>query len=46
VKPSAAPKCVRCWHRRIDVGSVASHPELCARCAGNLDGAPEQRRFA
>ncbi|MET0290773.1 MAG: isoleucine--tRNA ligase [Steroidobacteraceae bacterium] len=46
VSPSAAPKCVRCWHRRIDVGSVSEHPELCARCAGNLGDAPEQRRFA
>ncbi len=46
VKPSTAPKCVRCWHRRIDVGSVAGHEEICARCAGNLEGSPEQRRFA
>jgi len=27
---SADPKCVRCWHRRPDVGSDARHPQLCA----------------
>ncbi len=46
VRPSTQPKCVRCWHKRPDVGTVAAHPELCARCAGNLDGAGETRRYA
>jgi isoleucyl-tRNA synthetase len=46
VHPSAATKCVRCWHKRTDVGSVAAHPELCARCAGNVDGPGEMRRYA
>ncbi len=46
VKPSDAPKCIRCWHRRPDVGSVAGHAEICGRCAGNLDGPGETRRFA
>jgi isoleucyl-tRNA synthetase len=46
VRPAAAAKCVRCWHKREDVGSVAAHPELCARCAVNVDGAGETRRFA
>jgi isoleucyl-tRNA synthetase len=46
VRPSLAPKCVRCWHKREDVGSVAAHPELCGRCATNLDGPGEERRFA
>jgi len=46
VRPSAAAKCVRCWHKRADVGSEAAHPELCARCVVNLDGAGETRRFA
>jgi isoleucyl-tRNA synthetase len=41
-----AAKCVRCWHRRADVGSVAEHPDICARCADNVAGAGEQRRFA
>jgi len=41
-----APKCARCWHRRKDVGSDPKHPEICARCVGNLEGAGELRRFA
>lgn len=40
------PKCIRCWHRRADVGSVTAHPELCARCAGNLGEPGEHRVFA
>ena len=43
---SGNPKCERCWHYRADVGSVASHPTLCARCASNLDGPGEERRHA
>jgi len=43
VRPSGAPKCVRCWHRRADVGSDATHPELCGRCVSNLTGAGETR---
>ena len=46
VRPSAAAKCVRCWHKRVDVGADASHPELCARCVVNLEGAGESRQFA
>jgi isoleucyl-tRNA synthetase len=46
VTRSAATKCVRCWHLRDDVGSNAAHPALCARCAGNLLGLPETRRYA
>jgi isoleucyl-tRNA synthetase len=46
VRPAEAPKCVRCWHKRPDVGTVAAHPELCVRCAGNLDGPGETRRWA
>jgi len=33
VKVSDAAKCVRCWRHLPSVGSVAEHPELCARCA-------------
>jgi isoleucyl-tRNA synthetase len=40
------PKCARCWHRRPDVGAVAAHPTICARCAANVDGPGEQRVFA
>ncbi|HEY3520230.1 MAG TPA: class I tRNA ligase family protein, partial [Rhodanobacteraceae bacterium] len=33
---SDAPKCVRCWHHRDDVGARAEHPELCGRCVENV----------
>jgi isoleucyl-tRNA synthetase len=46
VRRSAAPKCARCWHKRPDVGTVAAHPELCGRCAVNIDGPGETRRHA
>ncbi|MDE2177510.1 MAG: isoleucine--tRNA ligase [Xanthomonadaceae bacterium] len=40
-----APKCVRCWHHRADVGRHAAHPGLCGRCIENVDGAGEDRRY-
>jgi isoleucyl-tRNA synthetase len=46
VSPAKGTKCVRCWHLREDVGSNPAHPALCARCAGNLLGLPETRRYA
>ncbi|HSG11123.1 MAG TPA: isoleucine--tRNA ligase [Gammaproteobacteria bacterium] len=46
VSPSAHAKCIRCWHHREDVGSVAEHPEICGRCVENVDGAGETRRYA
>ena len=46
IRPSKHQKCVRCWHRRDDVGGHAEHPELCGRCVENLDGAGELRRYA
>jgi isoleucyl-tRNA synthetase len=46
VIPSTQPKCVRCWHRRSDVGSDPRHPELCARCVVNVEGPGEERKFA
>ena len=39
-----AAKCIRCWHYQPDVGESAEHPELCARCIDNIDGAGEDRR--
>jgi isoleucyl-tRNA synthetase len=45
VRPSADPKCVRCWQRRPDVGADARHPLLCARCIVNIEGPGEQRKF-
>ncbi|MDX1380403.1 MAG: isoleucine--tRNA ligase, partial [Xanthomonadales bacterium] len=46
VTATDAPKCVRCWHRRDDVGQHAEHPELCGRCVTNVDGPGEDRRVA
>ena len=39
-------KCERCWHHRSDVGSHATHPDLCHRCIDNVDGVGEVRQFA
>ncbi|HEX7046698.1 MAG TPA: isoleucine--tRNA ligase [Gammaproteobacteria bacterium] len=39
-------KCVRCWHRREDVGANDEHSELCGRCIENVTGAGETRRFS
>jgi isoleucyl-tRNA synthetase len=44
--PSEHAKCIRCWHRREDVGSVDGHPEICGRCVSNVDGEGETRAFA
>ncbi|GBF30225.1 isoleucine--tRNA ligase [bacterium MnTg04] len=38
-------KCVRCWHRRPEVGSNPKHPEICERCVGNISGSPEDRQY-
>ncbi len=45
VTPSEKAKCIRCWHHRADVGAVAAHPEICARCASNVDGPGETRAY-
>ncbi len=46
VTPSTNKKCVRCWHRREDVGLNSAHTELCGRCIENVDGDGEKRLFA
>ena len=43
--PTDKPKCARCWHRRADVGTIAAHPQLCARCVSNIEGPGEDRRW-
>ncbi len=43
---SAETKCARCWHFRADVGSHAAHPDICGRCADNIEGAGEVRHHA
>jgi len=35
---SDAPKCIRCWHYRPDIGVHPEHPEICGRCVENLPG--------
>ena len=42
---TAKAKCVRCWHHRADVGADPTHPELCGRCVGNVEGPGEERRW-
>ncbi|HXH01413.1 MAG TPA: isoleucine--tRNA ligase, partial [Xanthomonadaceae bacterium] len=44
-RPSNKPKCIRCWHHRADVGSHADHPDICARCVSNVEGAGEDRQW-
>ena len=44
-QPTTKAKCVRCWHRRADVGSNPQHPQLCARCVSNIEGPGEDRRW-
>jgi isoleucyl-tRNA synthetase len=44
-QPTGKTKCVRCWHHRADIGADARHPELCARCASNVEGPGEDRRW-
>ena len=45
VSASTAPKCVRCWHHREDVGAHPEHPDICGRCAENVAGSGETRRY-
>ena len=46
VEPLNTEKCVRCWHRRPEVGSISKHPELCERCVSNIEGDGEIRLYA
>jgi isoleucyl-tRNA synthetase len=46
VKETEAAKCVRCWHRRPDVGQNPEHPELCGRCEINISSPGEKRTYA
>ena len=46
IKVSEAAKCVRCWHRRPDVGQASGHPGLCVRCVSNVAGEGEERQYA
>jgi isoleucyl-tRNA synthetase len=44
-QPTTKAKCVRCWHRRADVGAETAHPELCGRCLSNIEGPGEDRKW-
>jgi isoleucyl-tRNA synthetase len=46
ILPTTYDKCKRCWHRRKDVNSNSSYPELCERCVENIAGAGEIRKYA
>ncbi len=46
VRASEHGKCVRCWHKRPDVGADRDHPELCGRCVTNVVGPGETRRWS
>lgn len=46
VSAANGEKCERCWHHRLDIGSVADHPTLCLRCLDNVNGPGEERTFA
>jgi len=39
-------KCPRCWHYTTDIGQNAAHAEVCGRCATNVAGSGELRKFA
>ncbi|MEI6412643.1 MAG: isoleucine--tRNA ligase [Pseudomonadota bacterium] len=45
VMPVTHGKCVRCWHRREEVGGNPWHLELCGRCVENIEGPGEDRQF-
>ena len=47
VRRTAAPKCVRCWHHRDDVGARRrSIPNCAAAVSATSAGPGEVRRFA
>ena len=46
VRASEHGKCVRCWHKRPEVGTHAEHPELCGRCVTNVAGPGETRKYS
>ncbi|MEE3661012.1 isoleucine--tRNA ligase [Brenneria sp. g21c3] len=38
-------KCPRCWHYESDIGTDTDHPDICGRCATNVGGKGEERKF-
>ncbi len=45
VLPSNNPKCIRCWHRKADVGQIANYPDICTRCVENIENASGETRY-
>lgn len=45
VHPSGNKKCVRCWHRREDVGELEQHPDICVRCVENIESEAGEKRI-
>ena len=44
IRKAQGEKCERCWNYRLDRGSNAAYPTLCARCASilaQIQGAPK-----
>ena len=37
IEAAAGEKCQRCWRVLPEVGKIAAHPDLCARCADAID---------
>ena len=37
VTPASGDKCARCWRVLTEVGSNATHPTLCLRCADAVE---------
>ena len=46
VKALTYKKCIRCWHRREDVGKNEKYPDICSRCVENIDNSGENRLYA
>ncbi|MGK2959858.1 MAG: isoleucine--tRNA ligase [Candidatus Malihini olakiniferum] len=38
-------KCPRCWHYESNIGVDAAYPKICGRCATNVGGNGEKRKF-
>jgi isoleucyl-tRNA synthetase len=46
VTPAPGAKCARCWKVLTEVGSAASHPSLCLRCADAVESGLARRPAA
>jgi len=44
IEAASGEKCQRCWRIQPEVGTIAAHPDLCARCADAIDHLAAARR--